>query len=265
MLYTGDTMRLAMFFRASLLAGVALGSVGCVTPFRAREIETRVMTLESKLEQLKDQQSQTQKKHEAMFEHFSKELKRFNDEVLGSLDNIRRGSADDSVNILGLQELVQSLRGELSEVKFKLNQVKSSATPSAEVTLPTDKNALYLYAEEKLRDKNYREAILAFQRFVDDFPGDIRVDNSLYGIAEAYFQQSRYQEVPKVAEQLLRDYGDGGEGAKMLMLLHESYLAMDSCERAQDTLTFLLKRYPKSNQVRDAKQKQKALERSCKR
>lgn len=242
-----------------------LTSVGCVSHYRAQEIETKVMVLQSKLDQLKEQQSQTQQKHEAMFEHLNKELKRFNDEVIKSLDHVRRDSADDSVNILGLQELVQSFKGELSELKFQLNQLKTNPSAGATQTLPTDKSALYLYAEEKLRAQAYREAIAAFSKFAQDFPSDIRTDNSLYGMAEAYFQQTRYEEVVKVAERLLRDYGDGGEGAKMLMLLHEAYLGMDQCSKAIDTLNFLLQRYPKSNQVREANARLKSVSKSCKR
>lgn len=247
----------------SLLLTCALNS-GCVSHYRAQEIEEKIMVLEEKVAQLSEQQAQTRQKHEAMFEHMSKELKRFNDEVLNSIDGIRRGSADDSVNILSLQELVQSMRGELSEMKFKLSQAKAAA-PSGEVELPKDKNELYMFAEERLREKKYRLAIAAFTKFVQDHPSDIRADNSLYGMAEAYFQQTRYEEVVKVAERVLREYGDGGEADKMLMLLYETYVAMDQCGKAIDSLSFLLKKYPRSNQTRTAKQRLKALEKRCKR
>ena len=240
-------------------------NVGCVSHYRAQEIETKIMVLEEKLTQLSEQQAQTRQKHEAMFEHMSKELKRFNDEVLSSIDGIRRGSADDSVNILSLQELVQSMKGEMSELRFKLSQAKAAAAPGGEaIELPKDKNELYMFAEERLREKKYRVAIAAFTKFVQDHPNDIRADNSLFGMAEAYFQQTRYEEVVKVAERVLREYSDGGEADKMLMLLYESYVAMDQCKKAVDALNFLLKKYPRSNQTRIAKQRLKALERRCK-
>ena len=248
----------------SLLLVCAMGT-GCVSHYRAQEIEEKIMVLEEKVAQLSEQQSQTRQKHEAMFEHISKELKRFNDEVLNSIDGIRKGSADDSVNILSLQELVQNMRGEMSELKFKLSQAKAASSPSAEVELPKDKNELYMFAEERLREKKYRVAIAAFSRFIQDHPSDIRADNSLYGMAEAYFQQTRYEEVVKVAERVLREYADGGETDKMLMLLYESYVAMDDCGKAIDALNFLLKKYPRSNQTRTAKQRLRALEKRCKR
>lgn len=253
------------FMIVSLL-GLSCFQVGCVSHYRAQKIEDEIMVMNEKLKQLSEQQTQTRQKHEAMFEHMSKELKRFNDEVLKSIDGIRRGSADDSVNILSLQELVQSMKGEMSELKFKLSQAKVAATQAEgeAIELPKDKNDLYMFAEERLREKKYRVAITAFSKFVQDHPSDIRADNSLYGMAEAYFQQTRYEEVVKVAERVLREYGDGGEADKMLMLLYEAYVSMDQCNKAIDSLNFLLKKYPRSNQTRTAKQRLKALEKRCK-
>ena len=251
--------------KSLMITAVCFLQFGCVSHYRAQEIETKIMVLESKLTQLSEQQAQTREKHEAMFEHMSKELKRFNDEVLKSIDGIRRGSADDSVNILSVQELVQSLKGEVNELKFKLTQAQESAKPSAKEALPQDKNELYMLAEERLRNKEYRAAIAAFSKFVEDHPSDIRADNSLFGMAEAYFQQTRYEEVVKVAERVLRDYADGGEADKMLMLLHEAYVSMDQCAKGIDSLNYLLKKYPRSNQTRTAKQRLKTLEKRCKR
>ena len=246
----------------ALLCSSALS--GCVSHYRAQEMEMRISVLESKLEDFNEQRKTTASKHEAMFEHMGGELKRFNDEVLKALDNLRRGSADDSVTIGSLRELVQSLQGELSEVRFKLEQAKAAPAAAAEQdALPADKNELYQLAAERLTQKDHRGAIVAFEEFVRRYPSDIRADDSLYGTAEAYYAQTRYEEVERVVEQILREHADAGLAEKSLLLLHDAYLGMDKCPKARDALRLLVAKYPRSNQARAAQRKLPQLEKRC--
>jgi len=251
--------------RALVISASMLTLSGCVSHYRAQEMETRISVIESKLEEFNEQRKATSTKHEAMFEHMGAELKRFNDEVLKALDNLRRGSADDGVTIGALRELVQSLQGELSEVRFKLEQAKTatSAAPEEAAALPADKNELYQLAAERLTQKDLRGAIVAFEEFVRRHPSDIRADDSLYGMAEAYYAQTRYEEVERAVEQILREHADAGLAEKALMLLHDSYLGMDKCPKARDALRLLVAKYPRSNQARAAQRKLPQLEKRC--
>jgi TolA-binding protein len=261
---SGSHVRLALRLSLALMSASLLS--GCVSHYRAQEMETRISVLESKLEEFNEQRKATSSKHEAMFEHMGNELKRFNDEVLKALDNLRRGSADDSVTIGSLRELVQSLQGELSEVRFKLEQAKSSPVAAAAeetAALPADKNELYQLAAERLTQKDQRGALVAFEEFVRRYPTDIRADDSLYGMAEAYYAQTRYEEVERVVEQIMREHADGGQAEKSLVLLHEAYLGMDKCAKARDALRLLVAKYPRSNQARAMQRKLPQLEKRC--
>jgi|LauGreDrversion4_2_1035121.scaffolds.fasta_scaffold116295_2 TolA-binding protein len=261
---SGSPKRVAL---THALIGALIGASplsGCVSHYRAQEMETRISVLESKLEDFNEQRKATSTKHEAMFEHMDRELKRFNDEVIKALDNLRRGSADDSVTIGSLRELVQSLQGELSEVRFKLEQAKATPVSEEEASaLPADKNELYQLATERLTQKDLRGALVAFEEFVRRYPTDIRADDSLYGMAEAYYAQTRYEEVERVVEQVLREHADAGQAEKSLMLLHDAYLGMDKCPKARDALRLLVAKYPRSNQARAAQRKLPQLEKRC--
>ena len=75
---------------------------GCVTAYRALEIETRIVVLESKLDQLKKEVNQQNESQNTTLEHMSEEFKRFNKEILSIIDNLRKGSAEDIGNIVAL-------------------------------------------------------------------------------------------------------------------------------------------------------------------
>ena len=228
----------------------------CVTHYRALEIETRILVLESKLDQLKKDVIQQDESQNATLEHMSSEFKRFNKEILGIVDNLRKGSAEDIGNIVALKELIQKQQGELSELQFKLNQMRSN---QQELEVPKDKEQLYQQAEKLLLKKSYREAIRFYSEFVKRFPEDVRADDSLYHIAEAYYHQARYEDCARAIQQIINEYPDENQADKALILLSDTYLAMDDCSKAKDALSYLQDKYPRSNQKRIADRKLKQL------
>ena len=236
---------------------LAFSMTGCVTHYRALAIESKVLILEKKLDQLKKETRQKSESQSATLEHMSAEFQRFNKEILSVIDNMRRGSAEDINDIDALKELVQRQQGELSELQFKLSQVASSKPEST--PLPKDKEQLYQSAESALLQKNYREAIRSYSEFVKRHPEDVRADDSLYHIAEAYYQQGRYEDSARAIQQIINEYSDENHADKALILLSDAYLAMDQCEKARDSLLFLKDKYPRSNQQRIASRKMKQL------
>lgn len=244
-------------FKRCILAWLALSFSGCVTHYRALEIETRVLVLESKLDQLKKEAQQQNESQNATLEHMGTEFKRFNKEILAVIDNLRKGSAEDIGDIVALKELVQRQQGELSELQFKLSQMKSSGVTAEK--LPKEKEQLYRQAEGFLLAKSYREAIRFYSEFVKRYPEDVRADDSLYHIAEAYYQQGRYEDGARAIQQIINEYADENHADKALILLSDTYLAMDQCPKARDSLLYLKDKYPRSNQLRIASRKLKQL------
>jgi TolA-binding protein len=230
---------------------------GCVTAYRMLEIETRVVVLESKLDQLKKEVGQQNESQNATLEHMSTEFKRFNKEILSIIDNLRKGSAEDIGDIVTLKELIQKQQGELSELHFKLSQMKPGE--QEEVKIPAGKEQLYQQAEKLLLAKSYREAIRLYSEFVKRHPEDVRADDSLYHIAEAYYQQGRYEDCARAIQQIINEYGDENQADKALVLLSDTYLAMDQCTKGRDALIYLKDKYPRSNQQRIADRKLKQL------
>lgn len=236
--------------------GISLQS-GCVTHYRALEIETRILVLEQKLDKFKKESNERNDTQNATLEHISGEFKRFNQEVLSMIDNLRKGSAEDIGDIVALKELVQKQQGALSELRFKLAQMKTSQAQGEK--LPEDKEALFQQAENYLISKNYREAIHYYSEFVKRHPEDVRADDALYHIAEAYYQQGRYEDSARAIQQIINEYPDENQADKALILLSDAYLGMDKCPKAKDALLYFKDKYPRSNQKRNAERKLKQL------
>ena len=250
--------RMRLRSHAMIFCLLAPNMTGCVTHYRALAIESKVLILEKKLDQLKKETRQKSESQSATLEHMSSEFQSFNKDILSVIDNLRRGSAEDIGDIVALKELVQKQQGELSELQFKLSQVASSNT-GKESEVPKDKEQLYQSAERFLLEKNYREAIRLYSEFVKQHPEDVRADDSLYHIAEAYYQQGRYEDSARAIQQIINEYSDENHADKALILLSDAYLAMDQCSKARDSLLFLKDKYPRSNQQRIAARKMKQL------
>ena len=241
-------------FMSSLLC-----TPGCVSHYRVQEMETRILVLETQLKQTRDDLKSKNTQNQANLEHVSSEFKSFSDEVFKSIDGLRKGSAHDSVNIDGLKATIEQLQGHINELKFKLQQSKTSAEEAESPQLPEDKNALYDWGIERLKGKEFRKAIIAFTEFVKRYPDEIRADDSLFHIADAYYEQTRYEESIEIIEQILKNYADQNQAEKALILLHDNYIAIDQCSKGVDALHFLKENYPRSNQRRIAQRKLKKV------
>ena len=234
---------------------------GCVTHYRAEAIETKVLVLESKLDQLREDVNTSKQSQNATLEHISTKFEAFQSEIITIIDSMRKGDAEDVGTIDELKELISKQKGELSRLSFELEQLKEKGTDST--SLPKDKEQLYQQAEKYLLVKNYREAISFYSEFVRRYPDDVRADDCLYHIAQAYYQQNRYEDSVKAIQQIINEYPDENQADKALILLHDAFLAMDNCERARQALIYLKDKYPRSNQIRIADRKLKQLKR-CK-
>ena len=240
-----------------LIFFLAGSCTGCVSHYRAQEIETRLLVLEDQIKQMRKDTKSKSKQQNATLEHISSEFKVFKGEVTQSIDRIRKGSASESIQIDGMEGLIEKLKGDISELRFKLSKLESQGVTNTEI--PTDKNALYNLGLEHLRSQKYKEATLVFTEFVKRYPDEIRVDDSLFHIAEAYYHQSKYMDSVEVIKQIITTYAQENQADQALILLFDNYIALDQCNKALDALTFLEKTYPRSNQLRIAKHKRRKV------
>ena len=235
---------------------LGLSQVGCVTHYRAKAIETKILVLESKLDQLKSEVKSYQGEQEATLETITARFKQFEQDMNKAISNLRQGSAQDIGDIDGLRELITQQQDAMSRMQFELDSMKKARDVEAQKqSFPKDKEQLYQRAEQLLIEKSYAEAVRFYSEFVKRYPSDVRADDSLYHIAEAYYQQRRFSEGVSAIEQIINEYPNENQADKALILLHDTYMAMNKCSKAKKSLLFLQSSYPRSNQLRNAKRK----------
>jgi TolA-binding protein len=235
-------------------------SSGCVTHYRAKAIETKILVLESKFQQLKKDFDENKESQNATLENISSRFERFNKDILTAIDRLRKGSAEDIGDIEALKDQITRQQGELSRLKFELGNLKNDkAAQTQKQQFPEDKEALYQQAEKLLLEKSYNEAIRFYSQFVKRYPNDVRADDSLYHIAEAYYQQQQFSDSVIAIKQIIEEYPNENQADKALILLHDAYLAMKKCSKARSALEYLKERYPRSNQKRNATRKLERL------
>ena len=229
---------------------------GCVSHYRAQKIEDHLLVVDKKITQLREQQQKDQERIEAQLENINREFEAFQKQMRATIDNLRMGSANDGVNIDTLSKTLQELNGQMSELKHKYKLLTKE-------DLPETTEGLYDFSVEKLTTKNYKEAIRGFSHFADKYPNDMRADDSLYQLAEAYYAQRMYKETIDTLKRIIENYRDLEYADKSLMLLHEVYLKRNQCGLAMKTLKFLKANYPSSNQIRVVKRKLEELKSTC--
>lgn len=235
---------------------LCLSNLGCVTHYRAKAIEVKILALENKLDQVKSEMKSNQTTQNATLENIIARFKQFEQDINKAISSLRQGSAQDIGDIDSLRELITRQQDALSRVQFELESVKKARDVALkEQSFPKDKEALYRKAEQLLIDKSYADAVRFYSEFVKRYPGDVRADDSLYHIAEAYYQQRRFSEGVSVIEQIINEYPNENQADKALILLHDTYMAMNKCSKAKKALLFLETTYPRSNQLRNAKRK----------
>ena len=233
---------------------------GCVTHYRAKAIETKLLVLESKFQQLKSDFDDNKESQNATLENISTRFDRFNKDILTAIDRLRKGSAEDIGDIEALRDLVTRQQGELSRLNFELENLKNDkAVQTQKQKFPEDKEQLYQRAEQLLIEKSYSDAVRFYNEFVKRYPNDVRADDSLYHIAEAYYQQRQFNESVIAIKQIIEEYPNENQADKALILLHDAYVAMSKCSKARSALEYLKERYPRSNQKRNATRKLERL------
>jgi TolA-binding protein len=216
-------------------------------------------------------QKKEQAQHKETIEHISQQIENKHQELLRSLDSLKNANSNDKLTLDELQEEIKSLKGQSSELKHEIEKRKSAmdtVSPSdAEQLepLPQDKDSLFIYALEKKKADQCRDAIRGFTFFVENYFDDPKTDDVLYNLAECYYKQNRYEETISAIQKIITKFGNKDQADSALVLLYKTYMAMDNCRKALDALIFLQDRYKNSPHLKNAKKWQEQGAKSCKR
>lgn len=260
-----------MSSRTSPLLVALLTLSGCVPFWKGSEYEESITALQGQVETLTEgqrEQRQTHEKTSAELENRIAEVERRLGEAISQLQG---GSADRGLEIDKLAQELRELRGELAEIKHKLESggvVGPIITAPAEVVvgappLPEDEAGLYRYGWERKRDGNCDEAMRAFAKFATTYPGSKQADNALYLLAECQTGKGDYTGSVRTLQTILKSYSDGDKVDDALVLMHDNFVALGRCKDAIPFLESLVADHPRSTRVPEGKKKLAQTKKTC--
>jgi tol-pal system protein YbgF len=105
---------------------------------------------------------------------------------------------------------------------------------------------LYNHAMKLLKGGEPGQAILEFEKYVQEFPNSELADNAQYWIGEAYYLQREYDRAVSEFQKVRDNYPRGDKVPDALLKIGLSYLEMGKKEQARVELKKLIAQYPDS-------------------
>ncbi|MFQ6112513.1 MAG: tetratricopeptide repeat protein [bacterium] len=152
---------------------------------------------------------------------------------------------------------ISKLQGQLSERKQKITYMEQSAAKQSSVPVQTSSSMsgfseIYEQALTNFYNKQYSEAISLFQLLLQQYQTHALVSNCQYWIGECYFAMGRYQESIDAFFKVL-SFPRSLKKDDALFHLGKVYLKTGAGERAREAFARLIREYPNSEFIQDAK------------
>jgi TolA-binding protein len=257
-----------------LLSALALG--GCYPYWKGTDHEESIVALQGQVEALTEGQRTLRQQQEAKAAELGERIAEVEKRLGESISQLQGGSAERGLEFDKLTQELRELRGELAEIKHKLENAGPlgpvvATAPGSEPTaaapgappLPEDEAGLYRFGWERKRDGNCDDAIRAFTQFATKYPGSKQADNALFLLAECQYAKADYTGSIRSLQAILKSYGQGDKVDDALILMHDDFVALGRCKDAQPFLETLLADYPKSSRAAEAKKKLADTKKSC--
>ena len=179
-------------------------------------------------------------------------------------------SADTSLEKEKFVSEMQQLRGQLEETQFNLSEVQKAKSAAVEVPgsfskdMPLDKADHFVFAKKLYDNKQYGEAIAAFDSFLERFKDDKQFLSQVFFLkGDAYFEQARnadkeadkkdlYKKAVLSFQEVLTRFPDSKKVPESLYKVGNSLSGMGFSKDAIVFYEEVISKHPKSAFVKDA-------------
>ena len=127
----------------------------------------------------------------------------------------------------------------------------AAKTPVVKVT----DQSLYQKGAEALDGKRYADARVTFTELITKFPKSEFADNGRYWIAESFYAEKDYASAILEFDKVVKDYPQGDKVPAALLKQGFAFLEIGEKEGGVATLQDLVRRFPKSEEAKKAKDK----------
>jgi len=184
------------------------------------------------------------------------------------------GIKADQKRLDQLAESTKSIDVRIGRIEQYLNL--EPLAPQAPAPKPEEKTAAAIVPAEKTSDKPgedeiYRLAKQAFdqgdaetarnkfQELIDTFPKSERADNSQFWIGEIYYREKWYEKAILEYQKVIENYPKGNKVPAALLKQGLAFLNLGDKTNSRLILEELIRKHPKSNEAKIAKDKVKSL------
>jgi TolA-binding protein len=161
------------------------------------------------------------------------------EELNHNLDQQLRQSGDDRLRI-------ETRLGALEQTQTKI-------ADKVALTMPDDKEQLWSQAASRLAAGQRDEARRFYRSFISRFPQEPRASQAYLALGQSYTQESKYPNAAAEFQKVLDNYASSPEVPEAMWQLALTFTQLKFCTDARALLTDLVRRYPKSARLGDAK------------
>lgn len=242
--------------RASLLASALWVSAapGCIS-----QMQADIAANQKRLDELENDLEAKRKELEEALAEASRVL--------------RRNSADQGLQIEGIQQRLAVMEGQLAEIRMesagaaeaqaqrslevqrRLSEVARAAgmdVPLESSEIPKDKSAHWEALEKAHRINKHSYARALARAYVARYPKDSHADNAQYMLGSSYLQQGQAAAALGEFQKVLSSYRDGDAIDETLFDMSQAFLRVRACNDAGTALRALLKNHKNSPLYRQA-------------
>lgn len=246
----------------SILISLALLCGGCVSSSRVDDLETRI----KKLETGNDKEREDLQEQIATAKTQLGEL----ENLMSSATNVvKRNNADIALEVKALQAQMQTIQGEMAEVRNsseqsnrELEQRMQQFARKAGVDVPIDpsivpkeKDAHFKAAMRSHQNSDHTIARGLLREFIKRYPNEDRVPEAQYFLGASYLKQGQPATALGEYRVVITEHASSDAVERTLFDMGLAFWDLHSCDDARAALQALLKRAPKSRYASEAKSK----------
>lgn len=131
----------------------------------------------------------------------------------------------------------------------------ATPTPAASPTGKVTDQVIYQRAVEALDGKRYGDARTTFGELITKYPKSELADNSRYWIGESYYAEKDYASAILEFDKVIKDYPNGDKVPAAMLKQGLAFLEIGEKDGGVATLNDLIKKYPKSEEAKKAKER----------
>ena len=172
-----------------------------------------------------------------------KETQQLNQVLQEATALLQRNSADFGVEMEQVRQEVQSMRGRVDELNFKMEKLEQDLklfkedtdirfNETAQTALPADASGLFRVANDSFKKGEHRDARRAYQAFLSKFPKDKRAAEAQFKLGETHFAASQWVTAISSYQVVLQKYGKSAFADDATYQIAQSFSQVGKCNEA---------------------------------